>query len=398
MNKLFYDVLICGAGIIGSALALRLAQSGLLIAIVDHNNLILKKNKNTIPDSRVSAINYASVNFFKKINIWKDIPSEFLASYHYLKVWECPISVVTFNSNSIGLSEMGFTIENNRLKSILWKAMINSLRITLYCPSILVDFQYNGTYWQCTLNNNIIVNSWLLIGADGTYSKIRERLGIGVTGHIYNQYCMLLTIKTEYSKQGTIWQIFTPRGPIGFLPLYDRWGSLMWFDTGKYIRRLQCLPKLILEKKIKTNFYKQLGECSLHNILIIPLLTQQPHYCVFSGGVLIGDSAHTIHPLAGQGINLGIRDVMQLSKLLIDIGNFKKDVLILQEILQSYQNKRKFDVSLMQNSINWLHTIFHNNFLPLKITRNLTFMMIERLPYIKRQILRYAVGVSSFIK
>lgn len=224
-NKLFCNVLIFGAGIIGSSLALKLAQFGIKVIILNDKSPVLPND--IIPNIRVSAINYTSVEFFNTINVWKNIPSQFCVPYHQMKTWEWPSAIVNFHANSIGLSNMGCIVENDRLKLALWKNILDSKEIRLYCPYSLISLEYHDIHWKCVLDQNVIIYSQLLVGADGTNSQIRKKLGIGVSRWKYNQYCMLLTIKTEKATRGTIWQMFTPSGPIGFLPLYNNWGSLM---------------------------------------------------------------------------------------------------------------------------------------------------------------------------
>lgn len=390
MNELFCNVLIFGAGIMGSSLALKLAQSGIKVIIINDKPFI-ESNNNLIPNVRVSAINYTSVKFFKSINVWKNISKQFRTPYHCMKTWEYPCAMVTFNAQSIGLSKMGCIVENHRLQLALWNNILDSKIIKLYCSYKLISLEYHDVFWKCILEQNIIINSQLLIGADGTNSQIREKLGIGVTGWQYNQCCMLLTIKTEKDTAGTIWQVFRPNGPIGFLPLYDHWGSLMWFDTPQCIYRLKHLPKLTLIQKIEREFHKQFGKLVLHNVTSMSLINQQANRYIALGGVLIGDAAHTIHPLAGQGINLGIRDVIDLSKLLSSKNFFDTNQSISYDMLLPYQNSRKFDICVLQSSINYLYFIFHNNIFPLKLTRNIAFMTVEKISFIKKRILQYAV-------
>ncbi|WHL24803.1 MAG: FAD-dependent monooxygenase [Candidatus Blochmannia vicinus] len=391
MKKLLCDVLIFGGGIIGASLALRLSQSGIKVIIVDHKYPIPIK-KNTTPYIRVAAINYASVEFLKKINTWEKIPSNFCTPFHHLEAWEWPSAKITFHAISVGVSKMGFIVENNRLQLALWENFINFKTITLCCPSILVSMYYDGFSWRCLLDNGTTIISRLLIGADGIYSQIRKKLGIGVIGWKYHQCCMLLTIKTKKYQYGTVWQIFTPYGPIGFLPLHNHWGSLMWYNTPEYIQKLQQLPTEMLEKEIKNNFQDQLGNVKLYNIAVAPLIRQRAYSYITPGGALVGDAAHSLHPLVGQGINLGLRDVTSLSHLLSNSRVFDEHSSV-SEVLISYQNTRKYDSFLMQTSIDWLYFVFHNNFWPLKIARNVAFMTIERSAYLKKKILLYALGI-----
>lgn len=154
---------------------------------------------------------------------------------------------------------------------------------------------------------------------------------------------------------------------------------------------------MVLEQKIEKKFYAQLGKIVLYNMVSVPLVYQEANSYIALGGALIGDAAHTIHPLAGQGINLGIRDVITLSELLINENIFDRNRNISENMLLSYKNNRQRDVFFMQASINCLYFIFNNNLLPLKITRNIAFMTVERLSFIKKKILQYAVlGEKSF--
>lgn len=394
MNKLSCDVLIFGSGIIGTSLALRLSQSGINVIIIDNKYLSKIVKKNTIPHTRVAAINYSSIEFLKKINVWMKIPPNFYESYHRLETWEWPSSKVIFCSTLLGLPNMGCIVENNRLQFALWNECIRS-RIKLYFPYILISIHYNGIYWKCVFNNGLIIINRLLIGADGAYSQIRKHLDIKTTYWKYHQHCMLLTVKTEKYMFGTVWQIFTPSGPIGFLPLYNHWGLLMWYGTPKKICDLKTLSILTLEQKIKKKLGTQLGNnIKLYNREITSLIYQRAHNYIAPGGALIGDAAHVIHPLAGQGINLGIRDVISLSELLINSRIFDENSNeSMLELLINYQNNRQCDSFFMQTGTNWLHTIFNNNSIPIKIARNAVFMIVEHSCYLKKKILQYAVGI-----
>ncbi|URJ25377.1 FAD-dependent oxidoreductase [Candidatus Blochmannia ocreatus (nom. nud.)] len=391
MNKLFCDVLIFGAGIIGASLALQLSKSGIKVIIIERHHLAPIKKQ---PLTRIAAINYSSAKFLKTFNIWEKISSALYTSYNQLETWEWKSSKVTFQASYAGISTMGYIVENIRLQSALWENLI-SQTIKLFCPSTLVSISYNNNAWKSILDNRQIIISKILVGADGIHSQIRKQLGIGIMGWKYQQCCMLITIKTFFKKSETIWQIFSPYGPIGFLPLYNGWGSLMWYNTPEQIYSLQKLPRRILEKIIKYNFHEQLGNyVKIYNITVVPLISQRAYkYTTPLGGVLVGDSAHSLHPLAGQGINLGLRDVISLSKLLITNVRVFEEHSSIEEILHNYQNTRKYDTFLMQSSIDMLYLIFHNNYFPIKIARNIAFMIVERSKFLKKQILKYALGL-----
>lgn len=395
MNKLLCDVLIFGAGITGASLALCLARSGIRVILIDDKYLPIIIQKPHLPCIRVSAMNYASIKFLKKIDVWNKISPCFYTSYHRLETWEWSSFKMTFHSMSLGLSNMGYIVENNRLQSVLWKNCMSLKNIQLYFPYVLISMHYDGTFWKCIFENGTIIISRLLIGADGIYSRIRKNLNIKTTIWKYRQLCMLLTIKTQKNMTGTIWQIFTPYGPIGFLPLYNNWGALMWYGAPKEIYNLTQLSMFLLEQKIKNTLKTQLGEnITLHNVKTASLVYQRAHNYITLGGALIGDAAHAIHPLVGQGINLGLKDVISLSELLINsrvFDEYSNENIF--EILKIYQKNRQCDSFFMQHSINWLYTIFNNNLFPFKITRNIAFKVIEHSPYLKNKILKYALGI-----
>ncbi|AKC60484.1 FAD-dependent oxidoreductase [Blochmannia endosymbiont of Camponotus (Colobopsis) obliquus] len=394
MNKSdIYDVIVIGGGVIGSSFALYLSQSNFRIALVEKNIQKLVVSKNNPPDLKVLAINCNSINFLTEINIWPFIDEFYCTPYCQLETWEYQVAKVTFNSNSIYLSKMGFIVEYQRLQTAMWQSFDKHENLTLYYPFSIISIKYNGVYWQIELNDNRIIIGRLLIGADGMNSSVRKLSGISISGWEYGQSCMLLSARAEKKQSNTIWQIITPCGLKGCLPLYDNWVSLMWYDTTERIHQLKKLPLLVLEKKIRNVFMPKLGNIKLYNVGYSHLFCQHVHEYIRPGLALIGDAAHCMHSLAGQGVNLGFKDAVMLARILIDARNKDNRYWDKIEVLQCYQHKRRYDNLLMQIGIHAFYLIFINNNIFLKVIRNIGCIFINNSNFFKKKILKYALGI-----
>ncbi|QOI11123.1 FAD-dependent monooxygenase [Blochmannia endosymbiont of Colobopsis nipponica] len=396
MNKFksFYDIIISGGGVIGSSLALCLVQAGFRVILIEkkfQNFQIPDKNK---LDFRALAINYSSINFLAKIRVWQSINVSYCVPYEQLETWENYSSKVIFNSRSINIPEMGYIIEYKYLQSTIWQNFNRYSLLKLYYPATIFSIEYYGNYWRLRLNDGSLVFGHLLVGADGINSIIRRLSGISVSGWKYRQSCMLLNAKVEKCQSNTIWQIFTPSGPKGCLPLRNNRVSLMWYDNNFRIYQFQKLSLLSLEKEIQGFFIKKLGKIRLHDVKFFPLLSHHAHSYICPGLALVGDAAHCIHPLAGQGVNLGFRDIESLAKILID-SRCKRELWYNIEVLLSYQQNRRCDNFLMQFSVNLFYLIFSNENYFLKIMRNFGFSFLNNLPFLKKKILKYALGIFN---
>lgn len=390
MKNFFFDIVIVGGNIVGNTLANSLQEKKFSIAIVEKK---IEKlfNDHDKPDIRVFAINNSSVNFLKKIQVWTKIKKMRSCPYRILKTWELKNFCVTFSSSSLGLSKMGYIIENNVLKSALLQNLKKN-NVTLFCPEEVNNIQYYNIHnyiWKIILNKYTLYTK-LIIGADGANSSIRKLAKIKTYYKKYNQDCMLISILCKYPTGETAWQNLTPNGPRAFLPMFNNWASLIWYDKSEKILELQKMSFLELKKEIKENFPKMLGRFKIKEIACFTLYKQHAKSYIKKGLVLVGDAAHTIHPLAGQGLNLGYRDIKTLTKILENARNENKQWNSL-DILMEYQNKRYLDNIFMQNSINTFHHIFNNNCLSLKIIRNFGMFLVNQSSFIKKYILYYAV-------
>ncbi len=388
-----FDIVVVGAGMIGAATALGLAQEGWCVALLEHQ-LPESYDAGNEPDVRVSAISCASVDLLKQLGAWKNVLQMRSAPYRQLETWEQNDSNVIFEARNLGLPELGYMVENRILQLALWQEFERYPNLTLFCPATLKSMQRQHEHksWLVTLADGTEINTRLIIGADGARSQVRQFAGIGSRGWQYRQSCMLITVKTEQSQQDTTWQQFFLSGPRAFLPLFDQWASLVWYDSPARIRQLQSMTIAQLEREIFQAFPARLGKVTPVAAGSFPLVRHHASRYVQEGLVLLGDAAHTINPLAGQGVNLGYRDVDVLLNVL---SNAKK---LLEEwdslaVLMRYQRRRMPDNLLMQAGMDLFHTAFSNDLPGLKTMRNLALMAAQRSGSIKNLALKYALGL-----
>ncbi|MBC8951960.1 3-demethoxyubiquinol 3-hydroxylase [Xenorhabdus sp. PB62.4] len=388
-----FDILVVGAGMIGAATALGLAQEGWRVALLEHQPPA-PYDAGSEPDIRVSAISCASVDLLKQLGAWKNVLQMRSAPYRKLETWEQNDSNVTFDANSLGLPELGYMVENRILQLALWQEFERYPNLTLFCPTVLKSMQRQreDKTWRVMLAEGTEIDAHLIIGADGARSQVRQLANIGSKGWQYRQSCMLITVKTEQPQQDITWQQFFPSGPRAFLPLFDQWASLVWYDSPARIRQLQSTTMVQLEREIAKAFPARLGKVAPIAAGSFPLVRHHASHYVQDGLVLLGDAAHTINPLAGQGVNLGYRDVDVLLNVLTNAKELLEDWHS-QAILMRYQRRRMPDNLVMQAGMDLFHTAFSSDLPGLKTVRNLALMAAQRSGVMKNLALKYALGL-----
>lgn len=386
-----YDAVVVGGGMVGAAAALGLAQAGWSVALLEHQAPQAFEAQSP-PDLRISAIGCTSVGLLKQLGAWQAVLAMRCAPYRRLETWEWESSRVAFDAASLGLPELGFMVENRILQLALWQRLEQCPNLALCCPARLQSLQRVGEHWQLTLDGAETLEARLVVGADGAQSQVRNLAGIGTNGWHYRQSCMLITVETGEPQQDVTWQRFFPSGPRAFLPLYDRWASLVWYDSPQRIRQLQAMPPAQLEREIAAAFPARLGRVKVHAAGSFPLARRHAQRYVLPGLALVGDAAHTINPLAGQGVNLGYRDVDALLNLLSEAREQGEDWSS-EAVLMRYQRRRRTDNLLMQSGMDLFYTAFSNNLAPLSVARNLALMAAQRAGKLKEHALKYALGL-----
>nr|WP_243760170.1 3-demethoxyubiquinol 3-hydroxylase [Cronobacter sakazakii] len=385
------EVVVVGGGMVGAAAALGLAQNGFQVAVVEHAAPPPFSPQNP-PDVRISSISCASVDLLRGLGVWQQVLEMRAHPYRRLETWEWNEARVEFSADELQLPELGYMVENSVLQRALWEALEAHPAVQLLCPATLTQMTPSQNGYQLSLTNGDTLQARLVIGADGASSQVRKWAGIGVNAWQYQQSCLLISVECEQPPGDSTWQHFTPNGPHAFLPLFDNRASLVWYDRPARVRQLQAMTMTQLGREIAAAFPARLGRVTPVACGAFPLVRRHALRYVQPGVALIGDAAHTIHPLAGQGVNLGYRDVDALLKVVIDARNAAEDWAS-GAVLKRYQRRRMPDNLLMQSGMDLFHAGFTAKLKPLRVLRNLGLIAAQRSGVLKRQALRYALGL-----
>ncbi|CCN70493.1 2-octaprenyl-3-methyl-6-methoxy-1,4-benzoquinol hydroxylase [Vibrio nigripulchritudo] len=380
-----FDIAVIGGGMVGAAVAVGFARQGKRVAVVEYQQP--KEFDATQPmDLRVSAISQASVNFLEDLGAWKHIESMRACPYKRLETWDMPDCRTRFHSDSLNMDQLGFIVENRLVQLGIWKVMADMDNITLMCPEGLESVEDHSDHRIVKLSSGESIQANWVVGADGANSKVRDLAKIGVTAWDYRQHCMLVNVKTAKPQQDITWQQFTSSGPRSFLPLTGHQGSVVWYDSPEKIRALLAMNHQQLAEAIMTSFPAELGKIEVELAGAFPLTRRHAQSYFQKGCVLVGDAAHTINPLAGQGVNLGFKDVKALLDFTADLG-------MTEQALSGYQSERKRDNLLMQTGMDVFYKVFKETFPPLAFARNAALKLAEHSGPVKQQVLRYALGL-----
>lgn len=385
------EVAVVGGGMVGGALALGLAQQGFEVTVIEKASPPAF-DAATKPDVRISAIGASSVDLLRGLGVWEAVLAMRAHPYSRLETWEWETAHVAFDAAELKLPRLGYMVENSVLQLALRQALEAHPKVTLRVPATLNALHQHDGGYLLALDNGDELAVKLVVGADGANSQVRQMAGIGVHAWQYHQSCMLITVQCENAPGDSTWQHFTPNGPHAFLPLFDNWASLVWYDKPARIRQLQGLSLAQLQDEIQRHFPSRLGNVTPVAAGAFPLTRRHALQYAREGLVLVGDAAHTIHPLAGQGVNLGYRDVDALLEVL---GNARAhaESWASHRVLKRYQTRRMADNFIMQSGMDLFYAGFSNDLAPVRILRNIGLMAAERAGGLKRQALKYALGL-----
>lgn len=396
------DFCINGGGMVGAALALGLAQQQFKVAVIEPY-LPAPFNAETGPDLRVSAISEASVTLLKALGAWEHIAAMRVKPYTGLSVWDDPAHRTDFTAQSIDMPQLGFFVENGLLQLGCHHALKQFDNVELITGQTVQDIQLTNTAKVSLSNGRTIEASWL-VGADGANSQVRKAAGIGTTGWQYAQQAMGITIKMENAVEPVTWQQFTSSGPKAFLPMFDNFASLVWYDSPDELKRIKSLKASQLESEILKTFPDELtrngNSFSVIDKAIFPLTRSHANHYVKGCCALVGDAAHTINPLAGQGVNLGFKDVETFLSVCTEFKPFGSDnalsltdKVFSQRLISNYEKPRKRDNLVMMTAMDGFYTLFSNDVAPIKWIRNQLLSVAQRIEPAKQEVLKYAIGL-----
>lgn len=395
LKEQFYDVVIVGGGMVGAAQAAALVKQQKRVLVIEKyipNSDVLAQ----IP-LRVSAINLASEQYLTELGVWSHIGETSKCMFNQLATWEQSHKPVIFSATDIQKSHLGYLIRNEALQLAAYDELNNTadhaVDIITDCKLTSIDQtneQVSVLLTNHVSNETITFHCSLLIGADGAFSQVRSLTDIGTTGWDYQQHCLSLTIKTDFPTQHITWQEFQPSGPKAFLPLEDGYSVLIWYDNAEEIKQLVQLSNEQLKNQVLTRFPDLAGEFDVVAKASFPLTRRQANQYIKGRVVLVGDSAHTINPLAGQGVNIGYKDVEVLSQLLEEIDIKQSETL--SAVLKQYENIRKRESQLMSLAMDSFYNLFSNDKTAVKLLRGGLLTLANKFEWAKKQVLKKAVG------
>jgi 2-octaprenyl-3-methyl-6-methoxy-1,4-benzoquinol hydroxylase len=388
-----YDVVIVGGGMVGSAVACALGGSQLKVAVVEQA-LPEPFSADQPHDLRVSALSIASQKILQTIGAWQGIESRRLCPFKRMRVWETA-GDTEFNSDDIACDELGFIVENRITQLALLERLQQFDNVDLIAPASIQKIDYQQPASKILLDNGEQLLARVLVAADGGQSRVRQAVGIGVTSWDYEQQAMVIYVETDYPQQDITWQRFVPSGPQAFLPLSGHYGSIVWYNSPDEIRRLQALSDAALIEELTRTFPECLGK--INKVLgraSFPLKRQHAQHYVKPGVALVGDAAHMINPLAGQGVNIGLLDAAALAEVLIEADLQGEDIASLA-VLKRYENMRRQENLKMMTVMDLFYRFFSNDVLPVKFFRNLGLGLAERVKPLKNKVMRAAMGLEG---
>ncbi|ERM61620.1 MULTISPECIES: 2-octaprenyl-3-methyl-6-methoxy-1,4-benzoquinol hydroxylase [Vibrio] len=388
-----YDIVVVGGGMVGAATAIGFAKQGLSVAVIE-GFAPQAFDESQAMDIRVSAISQASVDLLEALGAWQSIAAMRVCSYKRLETWEHPECRTRFDAASLDLPRLGYIVENRLIQLGLWSQFDAHDNLELLCPEKLDEIEYGETNIVKLQSGTELSAKWV-VGADGANSVVRQHAGIGITAWDYRQHCMLINVETEQPQQDITWQQFLPSGPRSFLPLCSLisdgqevgQGSLVWYDSPSRIKQLSSMTPEKLRNEVLVNFPTELGDIKVLNSGSFPLTRRHAQSYSKNNCILVGDSAHTINPLAGQGVNLGFKDV----SVLLDVTKEKGELN--QSVARRYEVIRRGDNLMMQSGMDFFYKTFSNDIGPLKFVRNAALKLAENSGPIKTQVLKYALGL-----
>ena len=384
-----YDVIINGGGMVGATLACLLAQTGRKVAVIEAAKTKQFDSEGPF-DLRVSAISRASQKAFQKINVWDAMLAMRALPYEIMDVWDAEgDGNVRFDAAELGEPDLGHIIENSVIQNALAGTMASFDSITIYQPNRLESFDVVDNGVEVTLEDGQLLSAELIVGADGANSKVRSLSDIDVTVDDYAQRGLVATVKTEHHHQYTAWQRFQDTGPLAFLPLADGSCSIVWTLPSDRADYFLSLNKTDFKLALAEAFDHKLGKITkVSDRAAFPLRGSQASPYVLERIALIGDAAHTIHPLAGQGVNLGIKDAVELAQQLAnakDCGSLKA--------LRRYERARKGDNVITMRAMEGFRLLFGHSATSVKTARNFGMNLFNQTPLIKNKVIKRAMGL-----
>jgi len=397
MNKT-YDILIIGAGLNGTTMALGAAQFGLNVALFDAHKMTDQLEAGF--DGRSYALSLTSVRMMRSLSLW-DTLEEYAQPMLDIKVCEGQLPdgpspfFLHFDHNEIEEGPMGHMVQDRYLRPALQRAVDENNQVDYYPNVKIQSHQCTSEFVSVITDAGQEYTGKLLIAADGRQSTTATRAGICRKGWDYGQSALVCAIEHENSHNATAYQYLMPQGPLAILPLTKNRSSIVWSETHERAKDIMQLDDAAYLSVLRPRFGDFLGDIKLAGKRYkYPLSLSIAEKFVKPRVALIGDAAHGIHPIAGQGLNAGLKDIAALCHVLQDAHKRGENIGAI-DVLERYQEWRRFDVNLLALATDGFNKLFSNSNALLRAGRALGLGLINQMPKLRRSFIREAAGIGT---
>jgi len=382
------DVVIIGGGLVGASLATALQSSGLSIGLLESQPA---SANNDGWDSRIYAISPGNAAFLQDCGAWQHLDMSRVQAVHAMRVFGDEGAELDFSAYEIGAPELNFIVENRLLQQALWQVLEQQDNLTLLHPARCAGLSWHEEWAQLSLQDGREIRAKLIVGADGRDSWVRQQAGITAAPSLYQQHGVVANFIAEKPHRGTAFQWFQTDGILALLPLPQQRVSMVWSVSPEKSAALLALPHEELCAQVAAASLHTLGELKIVTApAAFPLrLLNLPHI-IAPRLALVGDAAHNVHPLAGQGVNLGFRDARELAHILQDRG--AQTDCGDAHLLRRYERARREDIVSMQLTTDALQHLFNNNNPLLRTARNLGLSLTNQFVPLKKMLARHALN------
>lgn len=391
------DIAIIGGGMVGLALAAAFKDSDLRIAVIEGS--VPNERLGTLPDVRVSALSRSSETLLRKLGIWQGIEQRRATPYYGMEVWEQDsFAKIEFDASSMAQPDLGHIVENRVIQLALLEQVKKLDNVILHMPAHCATLAVGEQESWLTLDNGQALTAKLVVGADGANSWLRQQMAIPLTHWDYGHHAIVANVKTAEPHQNIARQIFTPHGPLALLPLSEpNMCSIVWSTQPNRAEKLLAMPEEAFNKVLTSEFDVRLGVCEVQGErAAFPLKMRYARDFVVERVALVGDAAHTIHPLAGQGVNLGLLDAASLAQEVLTLWNKGHDIGSKRN-LRSYERWRKAEAAKMIAAMQGFRDLFSGENPAKKLVRGIGLSLAGQLPGAKDEIMKRALGLKGHL-
>ncbi|MGM0694197.1 MAG: UbiH/UbiF/VisC/COQ6 family ubiquinone biosynthesis hydroxylase [Pseudomonadota bacterium] len=387
------EAIIVGGGMVGAAVAAALGQAGLAVTLIEGGGPPEAIAADAPFDLRVSSLNLASQRLLERVGAWSFIPEARRCPFRHIEASdESEARHVHFSAADLELPDLGHFVENRVIRHALWQRLAELPSVTTLCHASPVALVSGGQQALVELDDGRLLAARLVVGADGAGSRIRELAGIATRDEDYAQRALIINVRTRLPQQDVSWQRFTRDGPQALLPLPGPHASLVWYDSDAATRAREALDDEALRQAIEAAFPTRLG--GIEAVLgraSFPIRRRHAERYVRPRLALVGDAAHVIHPLAGQGLNLGLQDAAALSDRVVSAFQAGQEPGG-RGPLAGYARTRRPQTLAMLTAMETFHHVFTGP-APLRQAGGAGLAVAERLAGAKRQVMRHALGL-----